>query len=315
MGTTILDNLARGMFRLLGRTPAALREACAVALGRLFYTVDFHHRRIALANLTRAFGGQMAKSEMRGLAVRVFENMCRIVFEMGWALHLPKSEWTRFFSISGIENYVNAAARGKGVLMMTAHFGNWELLPLIAHMSGARPRIVYRPLENAFLDRFIRANRSRFGAVMIPTRRGAMQKMYLALRRGNPVALLADQNEVLHKGVFVDFFGHPACTNASLAMLSLRSGAPVVPVFMIRQGRRFRVEFGPALDPLRTGDTTRDVEENTQIYTRIIEDFIRRYPDQWFWVHQRWKTRNLRNWPDPVRRARWLEAQRKEGLK
>jgi Kdo2-lipid IVA lauroyltransferase/acyltransferase len=312
MWNDFLYNLTRGVFHILGRLPASVSNPCAVLLGRLFFIVDFHHRRVAIDNLRRAFGTQLTDKEIRALAARVFENLCRILFELAWVLRLPENQWPRFFRLSGITNYEAAAAQGRGVLMLVAHFGNWELLPVVAHLARAKPRIVYRPLDASFLDRFIRENRARYGAVMIPTLRGAMQKMYLALRRGNPVAMLIDQNEVLHKGVFADFFGHPACTNASMALLSLRSGAPVVPVFLIRQeDGKFRVEFGPAVYPLRTGDKTKDVEENTQRYNHIIETYVRRYPDQWFWVHQRWKTPHMRAWPDPIRRARWMKAQQR----
>ncbi|MGA7145389.1 MAG: lysophospholipid acyltransferase family protein, partial [Desulfobacterales bacterium] len=117
------------------------------------------------------------------------------------------------------------------------------------------------------------------------------------LNRGEMVALLMDQNVDWYEGVFVDFMGHRACTNKGLALLALKTGAPVVPCFMIREKKGFRAEFGPEISTLKTGDKQKDIEVNTQEYNKIIENVIHRYPDQWFWIHQRWKTKPYQPWP------------------
>jgi KDO2-lipid IV(A) lauroyltransferase len=106
-----------------------------------------------------------------------------------------------------------------------------------------------------------------------------------------------DQNVDWYDGVFVDFFGHRACTNKGLARLALKTEAPVLPVFIVREGSLYRAEIGPEVPLIKTGDKTKDVEANTQQYNDVIEAFVRRYPDQWFWVHQRWKTRPYKPWP------------------
>jgi KDO2-lipid IV(A) lauroyltransferase len=111
------------------------------------------------------------------------------------------------------------------------------------------------------------------------------------------VALLMDQNVDWYEGVFVDFMGHRACTNKGLALLALKTGAPVVPCFMIREKKGFRAEFGPEISTLKTGDRQKDIEVNTREYNKIIENVIHRYPDQWFWIHQRWKTKPYQPWP------------------
>jgi KDO2-lipid IV(A) lauroyltransferase len=110
------------------------------------------------------------------------------------------------------------------------------------------------------------------------------------------VALLMDQNVDWYEGIFVDFFGHRACTSSGLALLALKTGAPVVPVFLVREKLGFRAEFGTEIPTVKTGDKRKDIETNTLQYNRVIEDFIRRYPDQWFWVHQRWKTKPYQSW-------------------
>ena len=105
-----------------------------------------------------------------------------------------------------------------------------------------------------------------------------------------------DQNVDWYEGVFVDFMGHRACTNKGLTLLALKTGAPVVPVFMIREKRGFRAEFGSEIPFLKTGDKQKDIEVNTRQYNRIIENMIRQFPDQWFWIHQRWKTKPYQAW-------------------
>jgi KDO2-lipid IV(A) lauroyltransferase len=168
---------------------------------------------------------------------------------------------------------------------------------VIAHMMGMPLHVVYRVLDAAFMDRFVQEYRSRFGAVMIPNQRAAMRKIYAALKKGCPVGLLMDQSADFDDGVFADFFNHRAATNIGMAVLALKSGAPVVPFFLIRRPDGFHAVFGPELPLIKTGDHTKDIEENTQLYNHVIEAYVRRFPDQWFWVHQRWKNLPFCPWP------------------
>lgn len=293
----LLYKAVRAWFHLLGRLPASLRHACAVRLGRFLFAVNRKHRRIALQNLTRAFGNEKTAAEIHEIARRVFENLFHILFEVGWAMRLKPDQLPEYFSISGLDEYHRARDKGKGVLCLLAHFGNWELLPIIAYLADMPARIVYRPLDTAFLDQFFLQNRSRFGAESISSHRGAMRRIYRELRRGQPVAMLMDQNVDWYEGVFVDFFNRRACTNNGMALLAVKSKAPVVPCFLIRTARGFHAVFGPELPLIQTGDFTKDVELNTEQYNRVIEHYVRQYPDQWFWVHQRWKTRPYQPWP------------------
>jgi Kdo2-lipid IVA lauroyltransferase/acyltransferase len=289
-------------FRFLGGLPQGLRHASAIFFGRLLFVIDRKHRRIALQNLKRALGREKSDTERFAIARRVFENLFHLVFEIGWLRQVPIDELPRHFSLSGEDNCRRALDKGKGVLCLTAHFGNWELLPIVAFMARIPAHIVYRPLDAPFLDRFFKENRTRYGAGAIPSRpRGAMRKIYKELKRGNLVAMLMDQNVDWYEGVFVDFFNHRACTNTSMALLALKSGAPVVPVFLIRTPNGFHAVIEPELPLIQTGDRTKDVELNTQQYNRVIELYARRFPDQWFWVHQRWKTRPYQPWPREIR--------------
>jgi KDO2-lipid IV(A) lauroyltransferase len=300
---------------VLGSLPAAVRNGGAVLLGRLLFALDAKHRRIAIDNLTRAFGHEKSEASIRGVAKRVFENLFRILFEVGWSLRLRDDELHKHFTITGLSSYRNAMAKGKGVLLLGAHFGNWEIQMAAAHLIGMPMRVVYRSLDAKGLDRFVLEYRSRFGAQMISNRRGAIRKIYASLRKGYPVGLLMDQNVDWYEGVFVDYFGHRACTNTGMAVLALKSEAPVVPFFLIRKGNGFECVLGPQLPLIKTGDQTKDIEENTRQYNRVIESYARRYPDQWFWVHQRWKTRPYCEWPNPKLRLKWLKKTRARAQK
>lgn len=265
-------------------------------LGRLFFCVDKRHRNIALDNLRLAFGREKTADEIQALAEKVFQNLGRILFEIGWALRLDPDDFGRFFSISHLSYLKAAYKKGKGVLILTGHMGNWELLTVIGSMMGHPTNIVFRPLDFLPLNRFFEQFRGRFGARLIPSQ-WAMAGILRSLKRGELVAVLLDQNVDWYQGVFVDFFKTPACTNKGLALLALKSGAPVVPMFLIRDGNRFRAEVGKEIPLIKTGDQTKDVEANTQHYNEAIEAIIRQYPDQWFWVHQRWKRRHYDPWP------------------
>ncbi len=284
-------------FDFLGRLPAAARESCAVFMGRMLFAVDRKHRRIAIDNLTTAFGKDKTADEIELISRAVFINLARMAFETAWSLQLPDHQLSQYFHIWGQSHYKKAHAKGKGVLLLGAHFGNWEIQMIIAHMMDMPLHVVYRSLDVAFMDRFVQAYRSRFGTVMIPNHRAAMRKVYAALKKGFPVGLLMDQGVDYDSGVFVDFFNRRAATNSGMAILALKSQAPVLPFFLIRRSNGFHAVLGPELPLIKTGDPVKDIEENTQLYNRVIETYVRKFPDQWFWVHQRWKNLPFCPWP------------------
>lgn len=284
------------IFRLLGLVPRNRAVRLGNALGRLFFHVDKRHREVALDNLTLAFGREKTAGEIQALAEQVFGNLGRIIFEIGWALRLAPKDFEQFFSIRHLSRLKAAYEKGKGVLILTGHMGNWELLTVIGAMIGYPTNIVFRPLDFGPLDRFFEHFRARFGARLIPSQ-WAAAGILRGLRRKELVAVLLDQNVDWYQGVFVDFFQTPACTNKGLALLAMKSGAPVVPMFLVRDRDRFRAEIGREIPLVRTGDQIKDVETNTRRYNEAIEAIVRRYPDQWFWVHQRWKRRHYDPWP------------------
>jgi KDO2-lipid IV(A) lauroyltransferase len=295
-----LEKIVVNAFELLLKLIGLLSRKWAVRIAHFFggilFKVAKHHRRITMDNLTYAFGHEKQPEEIERIARNVFINLVQVVFEIGWSSHLKKGHFDEHFRIDGYHHIKNAYERGDGVLALTAHFGNWELLTIIAAMIKFPINVVVRPLDFKPLDHFIFKLRTRFGGKIIPKQR-SFRTIIRCLNRGEMVALLMDQNVDWYEGVFVDFMGHRACTNKGLALLALKTGAPVVPVFMVREKLGLRAEFGPEIVTIKTGDRQKDVELNTQEYNRVMENYIRRYPDQWFWVHQRWKTKPYQSWP------------------
>ncbi len=177
-------------------------------------------------------------------------------------------------------------------MVLTGHLGSWELLSDAAGILGYSINVIYRPLDFKPLDRFFGHLRSRSGARLFP-KASAMRKVLRSLQNNELVGTLLDQNSVRRAGVFVDFFGKSACTNKGLALIVQKTRSPVVPIFLVRESDKYRMIIGPEIPLVLTGDKSRDVEENTRRFNRVIESMIRRYPEQWFWVHRRWKTRPL----------------------
>jgi KDO2-lipid IV(A) lauroyltransferase len=293
---SVFYNAAEIFFRFIGLVPRKSARRISGFLGKVLFLVDSKHRKIALDNLMYAFGHQKSTYEIRFLAKQVFINLVQVIFEVGWSLRLDERRLVKYFKMDGFRHLKKAYEKGKGVLVLTAHCGNWEFLAVAGSMIEYPVSMVVRPLDFKPMDRFFINLRSRFGGKIIPKQR-SLRAILRSLDRKEMVVLLMDQNVDWYEGVFVDFMGHRACTSKGLALLALRTGAPVVPVFMVREKSGFRAEFGPEIFTVETGDKQKDIEINTQEYNRVIENFIRRYPDQWFWVHQRWKTKPYQAWP------------------
>lgn len=195
-------------------------------------------------------------------------------------------------AIDGAENFEVARARGKGVLFLTGHMSAWELAPFAHALYGHPLNFLVRPVANRRVDALINRYRCLSGNAPIEKNRAA-RAILKVLGEGGTVGILADHNTVIEEGVFVEFFGIPASTTSGLARIALRTDAAVVPGFLRWDAptQKYRLGFGPAVELSRTGDEERDVLENTARFTKVIECFVRAHPDQWLWVHKRWKTR------------------------
>lgn len=291
----LAEKLLRGVLHAAGSVDKSLLEKAGARLGRWMYLSARRHRRIARQNVARSFPLWSAEQHEK-IVQGVFANLGKNLLEIGWSTRLSPDRFADYIHIEGAEHIHKARRQGKGILFFTAHMGNWELAPLFYALLGVPGSVVYRPLDEPFLERLVADLRSRYGLELIPNKR-AMRPILKSLRRNRMVSLLMDQNVDWYEGVFVDFFGRSACTSKGLALLALKSEAPVIPGFIFRRNGYFQVRILKEVPLIRTGDRTRDIELNTQQYARVIEDIIRTAPDQWFWVHQRWKTRPSQPWP------------------
>jgi KDO2-lipid IV(A) lauroyltransferase len=234
----------------------------------------------------------MTEVEARRLLRRVYIHFGRMLLEIPHIRKLTRSNLVDYMDFEGEDNLRKAVSKGHGALILTAHFGNWELMCAAASLKLGNVAVVARPLDFVPMDEVINGLRSRFGAVIIPHKEAA-RRIVGALRQKMLIGILLDQKEDWYQGVFVPFFGRWACANKGMAVLALKTGAPVVPVFSVRQKNgRYKVVFEKEVELQRTGDKIRDVEDNTENFTRIIERYVRNKPDHWFWFHNRWGTKN-----------------------
>jgi len=285
----IVQRLADILFTCFQGIPISLRRALFTGLFRLFYLLVPRQRLIAAHNLRCAFP-EKSDDEILRIVRGVYRNMGIITAEFFDIPRLTKENIGEFVDAEGIEHCTRALERGRGVLFFTAHFSNWELSAAAAALLIKPAVAVYRTLDSALLEHIVLRVRSAAGNTLIP-KEHAMRAMIRCLKRNEILGILIDQNVAWYEGVFVDYFGRPACTTNGLALLALHTKAPVLPGYIVRlHDGRYRLVIGPEVQITRTGDRDADVLANTQRFTKMIEETVRRYPDQWFWVHQRWKT-------------------------
>jgi len=277
--------------RSLGLMPRPVARRAADVLAFLVYRLGIRLRKVGRRNL------ELALPELSS-ATR--EKILRGVYRsLGWQL-VEFCRMTRYTTentrdwlrTEGIEHYQAAEARGKGVLVITGHLGAWELSSFYHSLMGHPMGMVIRRLDNRRLDRFVNGIRCLHGNYVLHKDdfgRGLLKAMHA----GGTVGILMDTNMTPPQGVFVEFFGMQACTATGLAHVARKTGAAVLPGFMVWEPakRRYVLHFGPEVEIPHTKDVSADIAEGTQRCTAVIESWIRRYPDQWLWIHRRWKTR------------------------
>ncbi len=276
------------LFRYL---PPAASYALASALGFLWYALDAERRRVALSNLLTAFGEEKTASEIERIARASFQNVCLTFAEFCQLMSMSPAAVQSMVETEGYDNFLRSKAKNRGVILLTAHLGNWELMALFQSVHDAPINVLGRPLDNALLNETLDRVRKRFGNCVIPKQRAAREIMRV-IRKGGVIGILMDQNTVETEGVFVDFFGKSACTTPAIPLLAQRLNVPTVPAFThrIRRGKH-AVVVGEEVALESTGDRRRDLVTNTEKLTKIIEFHIRQHPEQWLWMHKRWKTR------------------------
>jgi KDO2-lipid IV(A) lauroyltransferase len=276
----LLRWLPRSLARLLARTVAIA-----------FYWGHPRLRRVGLRNLELAFP-EKSPAERSRILRGVYKSLGRLLAEVPKFPDYTLQNVDRVAIYDGLENYIAARDRGKGVLFMTAHLGGWEIGSFVHSLHGYWHNIVVRDLDNPLLDAWTRRLRTLHGNRTYDKDRYA-RGLLLAMKRGETVGALMDTNMTPPQGVFVNYFGIPACTAGGLARVAMHTGAAVLPAFTIWDETlgKYRIRFEPAIPTVVTGDDEADTVANTQNYTAAIERAVRAYPDQWLWVHRRWKTR------------------------
>ncbi len=264
--------------------------AIGSAAGAAGYLLDARHRAVALENVRAAYGDALDARERRRIVRRAWGHFGRITLD---ALTFPR--WSAAdvggtVTVAGLENLREAHRRGRGVVCFTAHFGHWELAGLVQGFLGFPLALIARPLDNPDLERRLAALRELSGNRVVHKRQ-ALREMLRAIGRGLAVAILIDQ-DAREQGVFVPFLGRPASTTPSLALVALRTGAAVVPVYCVpERGGRYRIVYEAEVPVEPTGDRDADVLRLTRRCTERVEAWVRERPECWLWMHRRWKTR------------------------
>ncbi len=277
--------------KAIGVLPRPLARATGIAIAQTVYLLHVRLRRVGMRNLAMAFP-ETSQRKRRRILRGEFTSLGRQLAEVCLFPRYTRENVSQVVVYEGFENYERAYNRGKGVLFLTAHLGGWELSAFTHSLHGHPLHIVMRPLDNQRLDRFIRDYRTMHGNTTVD-KDEFVRGLLSATKAGETVGILMDTNMTPPQGVFVPFFGISACTASGLARIALRTDAAVVPGFTIWDAvlGKYRLRFDPAVSLIRTGNVEEDVIANTARFTKVIEDYVRRYPEQWLWVHRRWKTR------------------------
>ncbi len=274
--------------KFLSFIPRKTGRTLAEIIGHLWFAVDKRHRNITIENISYAFEGEMSKIHTRILAKKVFSHFILFAFEVAWSLRIDLDDFHTYFSIQGFDNFKTAYNKNKGIIFLTGHIGVWELGTFFWGKTGIPGNTVYRPIKAAAINQVVNDIRVRFGGRMFPVKK-ALAHIKDALAHKETLFLLMDQSTKSKRGSVVDFMNRQTFANKGIAMLAMESGAPVVPLFVIRKGLRYLIIIKPEIPLAAMENEKENIEINTQNYTTVIEKVVRQYPDQYFWLHNRWK--------------------------
>ena len=267
--------------------PAAMVDRAGALVGGLVYLFDATHRRVAERNVAAAFPGRSA-AERRQIVRGAFAHFGRLLMELLKFSTLSPERMLARVEFEGEEHVRAAYGQGRGVLFVTGHFGYWELQAMVHALRLQPMAVVARALDNPALNDLLERIRTRTGNSVI-YRQGTLRRILRTLQAGEGVGILIDQHIMTRDAIYVDFFNRPAATTSAVAMLALRTGAPVVPLFALPiGGGRYRMVYEhPVLPP--AADSADAVQEFTQRCTDVLEMYVRRNPELWLWMHRRWR--------------------------
>lgn len=262
------------------------------AIGRSFIKFFPRFAKTAERNLEIAFPG-ISPEEKKRIVTGTFESLGRHLGFVSQFGQFERADIHKRVEVVGkTEHFDPARQTGRGILFFTGHFGSWEVFNLLPPAFGYEMNILVRRIDNELVENHVDALRTKFGSVTLG-KREAGRKMYRLLENGKLLGILADLNAQLHDGVFVDFFGVPAATTASIAKLALKTDAIILPAFAVweEEKQKYVVYLEPPVEFEKTGDPEKDILEVTRKITATVEKYVRRYPEQWLWIHKRWQTR------------------------
>lgn len=281
------------ILHVLGALPRTTALRFGQAVGTLAQRILPHLSRRAETNLQLALP-DLAATARQQIQRGVFRNLGRLLGEVSQFPKLTRANIEQVVVYEGLQNYLDAVAQGRGVILLTGHIGAWELSVYAHSVYGYPMSFLKRNVDNPLVETLAERRRARFGNRGID-KRGSVREVLKTLKTGGVVGILADLNASREEGVFCDFFGIPACTTAGVATLALRTGAVVLPGYLLwdEAAQIHRLHFEPPVETINTGNQKEDVQANTARYTQRLETVIRRHPDQWLWIHRRWRTRPL----------------------
>src|ERR1700744_1054756 len=279
------------LLNLLGLPPRRTARALGAMVGRLALLLTPRLRRTGDLNLRLAFPEKTA-AERSQILRKLYRNLGWLLAEFCQMPRYTPEQAQRFIRYEGLENYLAAREQAKGLLTLTGHLGAWELSSFYHSLMGYPMSIVIRRLDNPLGDDLVNKIRCLHGNQVLHKDDFA-RGLLGAMRRGETVGILMDTTMTPPEGAFVDFFGHAACTGSGLARVAMKTGAKVLPGFLLwdEATKQYVLRFSAALDLPVSDDAEADALAHTALFTRVIEDYVRQYPDQWLWVHRRWKTR------------------------
>lgn len=291
MGQWLEYTVVRLILKSLSVLPWQMARAIAGAIAQFLFLFFPKLRRTAMVNLSIAFPDWSDARRARAIR-QLVRNLGGMAADFS---HFPKwsrENISRYVFMEGHENFLAGRARNKGVLFLTGHMGGWEVSSFAHAIYGYPLNFMVRPLDNPRVNALVNQYRSRSGNRPI-YKNASARAVITILHGGGTIGILADQNTMPEEGIFVPFFGTLACTTTGIARLALHTGAAVVPgyAYWDKNRRKYCLHFEAPLKLIRTADPEQDIRENTARFTKVIEDFARRYPDQWLWIHARWKTR------------------------
>jgi len=282
---------AKVLLSTLGFLPMSMAISAGQSLGNLAYLIARKLRRTGQRNLQLAFP-EKTEDERNELIRGCFQSLGRQLGVFSKFAHSSVEDLYKVFQITGLEHYEKLKAENKGVVFFTAHLGAWELLPLCSSLRGNPLNVVVRRLDNPKIEALVEKIRARWGNQTLD-KLSAGRQMIKVLRSGEALGLLTDLNVVTEEAIFVDFFGVPAATNFMVAKLALRTKTPIMPMFAPwdKKLQKFDLQVSPPVEFELSGDEEADVLNLTRELSCITEEKIKNYPDQWLWIHKRWKTR------------------------